>query len=57
METTAPKGCCIDCVHCKLKAGWYGTTRYLCTLRNKSVDSSSVLLEACQQYRNWRGAR
>lgn len=56
METTAPKACCLDCRHCKLKAGWYGTTRYWCTLNNRTVDSSRVLLEACDRYVNWRRA-
>lgn len=51
MDTpSAPENCCLDCDHCRLAAGFYGSTRYRCAETGRWIDSSSVLLESCELY-------
>ena len=45
-----PRTCCLDCRHRRLRAGLYGTTRYLCVLTNRDIDSADVLFESCARF-------
>lgn len=57
MDTTeAPAKCCLDCRFRRLMAGWYGTTRYLCVLDNRPIDSAEVLSQSCGLFAPRRGA-